>query len=48
MPRGSHHHRVIPVPPNDQFNFFFSNDGCCDFQDYGYTMHPNYSMEEVS
>ncbi len=45
--RGRRGRRYIPVPPNDQNNYFFSNRDCGKYQTNGYMQHPNYSMEEA-
>ena len=33
----------IPVPPNDQYNFFFPNDNCGEYVNSGFGGSENYS-----
>lgn len=49
--RPRHRHRrqrrIIRVPPNDEYNYFFSNENCGKYRFYGYSQHQNYPIEET-
>ena len=38
--------RQVPIPPNDQFNFFFTQS-CHKFVSMGFVPQPNYTQQDV-